>query len=104
VAELENEIARLHETIAVLRNKRRQAEAECDQWRRLARGLEAELIERSGLAGGRLAMLDKFRRAKTMVARLTHPDSVGATGLEARIREQLFKEFWAELERIEAGP
>ncbi|MBV8889109.1 MAG: hypothetical protein JO305_05510 [Alphaproteobacteria bacterium] len=105
--ELKNEVARLHETVTILRNKRRQAEAERDRWERLARNLEAELIEMRGLTGpaaGSFAAADRYRRAKKAVARLTHPDSAGATGLEAKIREKLFKEFWAEFERIEAEP
>jgi hypothetical protein len=39
-----------------------------------------------------------------VLARLTHPDSNGATWIEAEIRERLFKEFWSEFERIEAEP
>ena len=104
--ELKNELARLHETIAALRNRRRQAEIERDRWEQLARGLEAELVALRGPAPsfGHRSGADKFRRAKKAVARLTHPDTAGASGLEARIRERLFKEFWAEFERIEAEP
>jgi hypothetical protein len=103
--ELKNEVGRLHETIAILRGKRRQTEAERDRWERLARDLEAELSVLRGFglpAKGAYEGSDKFRRAKKVVARLTHPDATGATGVEATIREKLFKEFWAEFERIEA--
>lgn len=43
----------------------------------------------------------KFRQAKNAFARLYHPDRFAGDGIEKRIRTELFKEFWNELERIE---
>jgi hypothetical protein len=107
IDEMINEIARLHEAVVILRGKRSHAERDRDRWERLARALEAELSAVRGIAprmNGHRAGADKFRQAKKAVARLTHPDSTGATGIEATIREKLFKEFWAEFQRIEAEP
>jgi len=45
----------------------------------------------------------KFRRAKSAFARLYHPDRLTGEGPETIIRTEVFKEFWDELQRIEAG-
>ena len=45
----------------------------------------------------------KFRAAKLAFARLYHPDRGGSSEIDRLIRSQVFKEFWAELERIEKG-
>jgi len=43
----------------------------------------------------------KFRQAKKAFARMYHPDQITGDTLEKRVRTELFKEFWHELERIE---
>lgn len=53
----------------------------------------------SGSSGG----TDKrFTDAKRAFARLYHPNSANGAGIEKVVRAEIFKEFWAELERIEA--
>lgn len=100
------EILRLHELINQLHSQRRRLREDRDKWERLARELERELVAlRRGGPGDPASPLiaaEKFRRAKILLARLTHPDTSGATGIEAGIRATLFREFWAEFERIEA--
>jgi hypothetical protein len=61
-----------------------------------AKQLEATLGQR-----GTSQRLDRFRRARSEFARLYHPDQVKAEGIERVIRAEIFKEFWAVLERIE---
>jgi hypothetical protein len=100
------EILRLHEMVDQLHRQRRRLTEDRDRWQRVARELEAELLalRHAQQRGGAnpLVTADRFRRAKMVLARLTHPDSSGASGLEASIRAKLFQEFWAEFERIEA--
>lgn len=43
----------------------------------------------------------KFRRAKAVFARLFHPDSILDDAVEREIRTEIFKQYWAELERID---
>lgn len=43
----------------------------------------------------------KFRQAKKAFARLYHPDQLAGDSVEKRIRTEMFKEFWDELERID---
>ncbi len=59
----------------------------------------------SGMGNDRNSADGRFRQAKTTFARLYHPDRITGDGLEKRIRTEVFKEFWDELERIERrGP
>ena len=43
----------------------------------------------------------KFKQARTAFARLYHPDRLHGDADEQRLRAELFKEFWEELERID---
>jgi len=52
-------------------------------------------------SSGRTGQDAKFRQAKNAFARLYHPDQVTGDDREKRIRVDLFKEFWDELERID---
>jgi hypothetical protein len=38
----------------------------------------------------------KFREIKNRFARRYHPDSLRSTGIEAMVRTEIFKEFWAD--------
>jgi len=65
----------------------------------------SQLISERDTALGKLAKMQVtatgLGRAKQAFARLHHPDRVQADGIERRIRTEIFKEFWSELERIE---
>ncbi len=50
---------------------------------------------------GRSVQDVKFRQAKNAFARLYHPDQVSGDDREKRLRVEMFKEFWDELERID---
>jgi hypothetical protein len=43
----------------------------------------------------------KFKQARTAFARLYHPDRHHGDANEKKLRAELFKEFWEELERID---
>ena len=43
----------------------------------------------------------KFKQARVAFARLYHPDRHQGDPDEKRLRAELFKEFWEELERID---
>jgi len=45
----------------------------------------------------------KFRQAKSAFARLYHPDRQSGDDQRTGVRVEVFKEFWAELQRIENG-
>ena len=62
--------------------------------------LRARLAE---LEAGAIVTDRKFRRAKAAFARQHHPDRQTGGGPEAQARIEVFKSFWAELQRIEGG-
>jgi hypothetical protein len=43
----------------------------------------------------------KFKEVKRRFAKRYHPNNVAASGMEAAIRAEVFKEFWAEFEAVE---
>ena len=62
--------------------------------------LEQQLSGRETSARG---LDEEFRRAKFALARRYNPDRIFNNGEETRIRTEVFKDFWEELQRIEAG-
>lgn len=56
---------------------------------------------RNGSNGNALPADMKFKQARTTFARLYHPDRHLGDADEKKIRAELFKEFWDELERID---
>jgi hypothetical protein len=46
----------------------------------------------------------KFKEAKRIFARTYHPDNHNGSDLDRLIRSEVFKEFWAVLEKIERQP
>ena len=55
----------------------------------------------SGRNGHALPADMKFKQARTAFARLYHPDRHHGDAEEKKLRAELFKEFWDELERID---
>lgn len=55
----------------------------------------------NGRSGHALPADMKFKQARTTFARLYHPDRHQGDADEKKIRAELFKEFWDELERID---
>ncbi|WP_119419689.1 hypothetical protein [Desertibaculum subflavum] len=79
---------------AELRRKGRIAVAERDKLRALIADLEANRGYESNATA-------RFEKAKKAFARLYHPDNQRGTTIERAVRTEIFKEFWAELEKIE---
>lgn len=55
----------------------------------------------NGANGHALPADMKFKQARTAFARLYHPDRHHGDADERKLRAELFKEFWEELERID---
>jgi hypothetical protein len=99
-ATLEAELEKAKQTITRLRDTGKRAVAQRDHWEAIAKRLEQELadLQRSPQRSDR-----KFEEAKRAFAKLYHPNaSVSLGPLEKMVRSEIFKEFWAELERIES--
>jgi len=90
----------LHDAEQALDNTIKYYKAEISRLR--ARLGEEEPPPSSGNGAGAYDGGDaKFRQAKKAFARMYHPDQIAGDSLEKRIRTELFKEFWEELDRIE---
>jgi hypothetical protein len=91
---MQSRISDLECTIADLRRKGKRVVADRDQWEARARQLDTELKN---------AHEDtRFRALKVAITRICHPDNYSSSGkLEALVRAEIFKELWAELEKIE---
>lgn len=75
-------------------------------YRAMARAKRAEIqlveLEQRMRASEPLVESDwKFQEAKRQFARTYHPDQVKVDGIERAVRNEIFKEFWSILDRIE---
>jgi hypothetical protein len=43
----------------------------------------------------------RFRQLRTLLARELHPDLTGTDGMERKIRAELFKSLWPQVEEID---
>ncbi len=97
----ENALRRRLQCAEIARREAEQALANTvDYYGRELDRLRRRLAEGGGCSG---AEDRRFRRAKAAFARLYHPDLARDERERAR-RAEMFKEFWAELERIEQDP
>ena len=91
----QNRVRRLERRLAI-------AEGERNRLRAAAMDTTAGISADRGGGGRPGAAWDvKFKEAKRTFARRFHPNAQSADGREKEIREALFREFWADLERIE---
>ena len=107
------QIRRLEEINAELREKGKKVVADRDDWEQKAKELEKELTRaraapRPGQTQrgfGYKAQQDlanqKIKKAKIAFAKLCHPNNTRNRGIDASVRADIFKEFWEQLERIE---
>lgn len=92
--------------IARLRLRRADARAgaQAEEIRRLRLALRQARQERDALrARTAPGARDRFTEAKRAFALRFHPDRLVGTGLERALRGAMFREYWAELRRIERG-
>ena len=94
---LENTVA--HYKAEIRRLKARLGEPVTDEAPPTAHGAAGG----GGMNGGTVQIASdlKFKQARTAFARLYHPDRHRGDADEKRLRSELFKEFWEELERID---
>jgi len=95
---LENTVA--HYKAEIRRLKMRLGESVAEEKPASPNGLPGAQA-RNGRKGNTLPADMKFKQARTTFARLYHPDRHLGDADEKKIRAELFKEFWDELERID---
>ena len=112
LGEAQEQIRRLEDINAELREKGKKVVADRDQWEERSKELEKELARaraaprtaRPGAAFGQKAAADsnaKIKKAKIAFAKICHPNNTRNSGTDASIRADIFKEFWDQLEKIE---
>jgi hypothetical protein len=88
---------------ALLRTLHQQRES----WKVRALGAEAELLEATAKASnnGRCENVSELRYAalKRYLAKRFHPDCAPGQGLEKIVRNEIFKEIWNEIDRLDQG-
>lgn len=101
-AELHAEILRLRDLGKTVVAERDRLKSLLEKERRERHKVEAELsTARSAASSTPGSDAKKFREAKAAFARLYHPDQHKGGLIDAVVRSEIFKEFWAELEKIE---
>lgn len=120
ISELRSALASREETISDLREKGKRVVADRDKWEAKANQAEPEIsrlkaktkeleLEISRLKRGAAAAnagnrTNKFFELKGSLARMFHPDALGAaSSFERLVREALYKEINAEIDRIDRG-
>lgn len=75
---------------------------DCERARQDAATFHASEVKRlKAELASRTSDEPRFRAAKSAFARLFHPDTLRDDAPERDIRADMFKQYWAELERIE---
>jgi len=92
-----------HEMVKENERLRQQRES----WKARALIAEAELLEATAKAsnsGGRQNVSDlRYASLKRYLAKRFHPDYAPGQGIEKIVRNELFKEIWNEIERLDQG-
>ncbi|MBV9552945.1 MAG: hypothetical protein JO032_09160 [Alphaproteobacteria bacterium] len=91
---LEDEVARLQGLDAIREDVARLREDEIPELTRRLRAYE-DAENRPAATG------DRFRRAKIVISKALHPNNFTGDAAQQKLRGDLFKEIWPQLEKIE---
>jgi hypothetical protein len=98
--EMVKEIERLHVLLPTIHQQR-------ESWKVRALMAEAELLQataKPNINGGCQNVSDlKYASLKRSLAKLFHPDHAPGQGIEKIVRNEIFKEIWSEIERLDQG-
>jgi hypothetical protein len=92
-----------------LRARSATLEQQRESWKVRALMAEAQLLEATAKAGSEVRAQNvsdvRYASLKRFLAKRFHPDYAGAQGIEKIVRNEIFKEIWSEVERLDqAGP
>ena len=103
-----NEIDDLHQWDFVhtqkLRVRLRTSEDQRESWKRRALVAEMKLLEtavKGGEDSGQNVSDLRYAALKRYLAKQFHPDYAPGRGLEKVVRNEIFKEIWSEIERLQ---
>jgi hypothetical protein len=82
-------------------------EQQRESWKVRALMAEAELLEATAKAsnngGGQKVSDLRYASLKRYLAKRFHPDYAPGQGIEKIVRNEIFKEIWNEIERLDQG-
>ena len=88
-----------------LRERSVTLEQQRESWKVRALMAEAQLLEATAKAGGEIRPKNvsdvRYASLKRFLAKRFHPDYAGAQGIEKIVRNEIFKEIWSEVERLD---
>jgi hypothetical protein len=64
---------------------------------------EIEELKRKLVAAEQSSRLDRMRQVKVVISKALHPNNLRGDPGDERVRSEIFKEIWPEIERIERG-
>lgn len=89
--------------IAELRVKKEKAIASRDKWKKIAEDAEIKIkeLENKILESQTTETNSKFKMVKNKFSQMYHPDKIKGDRFEKMIKQEIFKEFWQEIKKIE---
>jgi hypothetical protein len=88
-----------------LRARSDTLEQQRESWKVRALMAEAQLLEATAKAGSEVRAQNvsdvRYGSLKRFLAKRFHPDYAGAQGIEKIVRNEIFKEIWSEVERLD---
>ncbi len=84
-----------------LRALSRTIRQERDGWKRRALAAEAKLAETSNNGGAQRVSDIRYAALKRYLAKQFHPDYSPGRGIEKILRNEVFKEIWSEIDRLD---
>ena len=82
-------------------------EQQRESWKVRALMAEAQLLEATAKAGGEIRPQNvsdvRYASLKRYLAKRFHPDYAPGEGIEKIVRNEIFKEIWNEIERLDQG-
>jgi hypothetical protein len=93
-------IARLERHIERLQTAGKAVIEQREQWKRRAEAAEERLNDRNGTGPDQSDK--RYGTLRRFLAKQFHPDQAPGSGIEKMIRSEMFKEIWAEIDRIDA--
>jgi hypothetical protein len=88
-----------------LRARSATLEQQRESWKVRALMAEAQLLEATAKAGSETRAQNvsdvRYASLKRFLAKRFHPDYAGAQGIEKIVRNEIFKEIWSEVERLD---
>jgi hypothetical protein len=101
LAHAQQVIFRLEARIAQLQATREEVIEQREQWRRRAIRTEEKL--NTGDATGADGIDTRYPAIRRFLAKQLHPDHAPGSGTEKAIRNEIFKEIWGEIGRIDTA-